>query len=600
MSPGARPRPAARGPAGRGRPARWWRTIAAVVAAAAVAGSAAGCRPGDASGDSDPSAVRGLDTGSTGVRQPSSTRGGTLKLVAGGVDSLDPARSYSPGVWNVMRLYTRQLVTFAPKPGADGTRVVPDLATAPGRTTDGGRTWIYTLRAGVRWEDGAFLTAADVKYGIERLFASEVITGGPTWAVQLLDDRARPYDGPYKDKVGLRSITTPNPRTVVFKLVKPFADWDEVLALPAASPVRRQADTGTAYGRRPLSLGPYKVTTVAKDGTVSFDRNPRWSKELDPVRTALPDKVQLKANVLPAERDRRVLAGEADADVTGSGLQPEAAAEVLADPAQAGRVDDPGTGTVRFVAMPASVAPFADVHCRRAVQYALDKAAVKDALGGTYAASLATTLWPRGMPGYPATAPYPAGEGNHGDLPAARTELARCNKPGGFAVTMAAVNDGRGKVAADAVARSLGRVGIRVTVREFPRATFLSAVAGSPTAIRDAGLGLVVGEWAADFPSPYAFLVPLVDGRSIRPAANPNVAELGGGDLESAIDEAAATIDPVQATAGWRDVAATAMRTAAYAPLVEDRAVLIGSDRLRNAYVHPAFRGYDVVSLGVQ
>jgi peptide/nickel transport system substrate-binding protein len=576
------------------------RRIGVVLAVAGLVLGLAGCRPGDDSGDVDPSAVRGLDTGTTGVRQPSDARGGTLKLVTGAVDSLDPARSYSPGVWNVMRLYTRQLVTFAPKPGAEGTRVVPDLATAPGRTTDGGRTWTYTLRAGVRWEDGAFLTSADVKYGIERLFASEVITGGPTWAVQLLDDKAKPYDGPYKDKVGLRSITTPNARTVVFKLVKPFADWDEVLALPAASPVRRQADSGSTYGRKPLSLGPYKVVSVGKDGTVAFDRNPRWTGKLDPVRTALPDKVQLKANVLPAERDRQVLAGEADADVTGSGLQPEAAATVLADPALAGRVDDPGTGTVRFVAMPASVAPFADVHCRRAVQYAIDKAAVKDALGGTYAASLATTLWPRGLPGYPATAPYPAGEGNHGDLAAARTELTRCNRPSGFPVTLGTVNDGRGKVAADAVARSLGRVGIRVTVREFPRATFLSAVAGSPTAIRTARLGLLVAEWAADFPSPYAFLVPLADGRSIRPAGNPNVAELGGGALESAIDEAAATLHPVQATAAWRDVARMAMTSAAYAPLVEDRAVLIGSSRLRNAYVHPAFRGYDVVSLGVE
>ena len=104
-------------------------------------------------------------------------------LVTGAVDSLDPQRSYSPGVWNVMRLYTRQLVAFAPRPGPAGDRVVPDLATAPGRTTDGGRTWTYTLRAGVRWEDGRPLTCADVKYGIERLFASDLITGGPSWAV---------------------------------------------------------------------------------------------------------------------------------------------------------------------------------------------------------------------------------------------------------------------------------------------------------------------------------------------------------------------------------------------------------------------------------
>jgi len=583
-----------------GRPRR---PIAGVLAALALAaGLAAGCRPGETA--VDPSAVRGLDTGSTGVRQPSAQRGGTLRLVSGAVDSLDPARSYSPGVWNVMRLYTRQLVAYAPKPGAEGTRVVADLATAPGRTTDGGRTWTYTLRRGLRWEDGSPLTSADVKYGIERLFASDVITGGPTWAVQLLDDRSSPYDGPYLDKtkgrLGLRSIRTPDARTVVFKLVRPFADWDDVVALPAAGPVRQKADAGATYGRKPLSAGPYRVARTAKDGTVTFERNRYWSRSVDPVRTALPDRVELRPNMLPDERDRRVLAGEADADVTGSGLQPEAAARVLADPALAGRVDDPSTGTLRFVAMPAGVPPFSDVHCRRAVQYALDKAAVKDALGGTYAASLATTLWPRGLPGYPATAPYPAGEGNHGDLVAARTELARCDRPTGFATKLGAVNDGRGKVAADAVARALGRVGIRVTVKEYPRGSFLPAVAGSPAAVRKDGLGLVVAEWAADFPSPYAFLVPLADGRSIRPTANPNVAELGGGELERAVDEAAATLDPVQATAAWRDVAAAAMTSAAYAPLVEDRAVLIGSARLRNAYVHPAYRGYDVASLGVE
>jgi peptide/nickel transport system substrate-binding protein len=441
-----------------------------------------------------------------------------------------------------------------------------------------------------------------VKYGIERLFASDVITGGPTWAVQLLDDRSAPYDGPYLDRsrLGLRSVRTPDARTVVFRLVRPFADWDEVLALPAASPVKQAADTAATYGRKPLSAGPYRVAAVRADSTVLFERNRFWSRDADLVRAALPDRVELRPNLLPDERDRRVLAGEADADVTGSGLQPEAAARALADPALASRVDDPGTGTLRFVAMPAGVAPFSDVHCRRAVQYALDKAAVKEALGGTYAASLATTLWPRGLPGYPATAPYPAGEGNRGDLAAARTELARCGRPAGFAAALGTVDDGRGKVAADAVARALARVGIRATVKAYPRSRFLPAVAGSPATVREDGLGLVVAEWAADFPSPYAFLVPLADGRSIRPTANPNVAELGGAELERTVDEAAATLDPVQATAAWRDVATTAMTSAAYAPLVEDRAVLIGSLRLRNAYVHPAYRGYDVAALGVE
>jgi peptide/nickel transport system substrate-binding protein len=589
------------GPASRAglTPRAAGRRLARVVALAVVGVLLlAGCEGGAAAPAVDPAAVKGIDTGTTGIRAPSTKTGGTLRLLAGAVDSLDPARSYSPGVWNVMRLYTRQLEAFAPRPGTDGARTVPDLATAPGRTTDGGRTWTYTLRPGLTWEDGSALTSADVKYGIERLFASDVITGGPTWAVQLLDDGSKPYGGPYRDKAGLTSIATPDARTITFTLVRPFADWDQVLALPAASPVKAKADTGADYGTKPLSSGPYRITGTGKDGTVSFARNPRWRKATDPVRTALADRVELETDVLPPERDRRLLAGTADADVSGSGLQSEAAATVLNDPALAARVDDPSTGTVRFVAMPSSVGALGDVHCRRAVQYALDKAAVKAALGGEYAASLATTLWPRVLPGYPATAPYPTGLGNRGDLAAARKELADCGQPDGFRTTLGTVNDGRGRIAADVVVRSLARVGIVVAEKEYPLGTFLASVAGSPATVRADGLGLIVAEWAADFPSPYAFLDPLVDGRSVRTTANPNVAELSGD--EEAIDAATATLDPAQATAAWRAVAATAMQTAGYAPLVEDRSVLLGSKRLRNAYVQPAYRGYDLASLGVE
>ena len=582
----------------RGLRRRPWFGMVVLVGVLVAGAGLAGCSRGDQDPAVDPATVRGLDVGSSAVRQPSTKPGGTLTVVTGAVDSLDPQRSYSPGVWNVMRLYTRQLVAFAPRPAPAGARVVPDLATAPGRTTDGGRTWTYTLRPGLRWQDGHPLTSADVKYGIERLFASDLITGGPNWVVQLLDDKTTPYDGPYADRRGLKSIATPDARTIRFTLSRPFADWDQVLALPAASPVEQRADTGAKYGDKPLSSGPYQIASVADNGTITFVRNRYWSKATDPVRTALPDKVVLQTDVVPAERDRRVLTGVADADVSGSGLQQDAATKVLADPALTARTDDPSTGTVRFVAMPSAVGALGDVHCRRAVQYALDKAAVKDALGGPYAASLATTLWPRVLPGYPATAPYPVGIGNRGDLVAARRELGLCGKPGGFTTTLGTVNDGRGKVAADVVVRSLARVGIVATPKQYPRGAFLASVAGSPATVRADGLGLIVGEWAADFPSPYAFLDPLVDGRSVRSSANPNIAELSGD--EEAIDGATATLDPVQAAASWRQVAATAMQTAGYAPLVEDRAVLIGSARLRNAYVQPVYRGYDLASLGVE
>src|SRR6185437_13041901 len=159
------------------------------------------------------------DAGVTGVRAPSTETGGTLRVVSGPVDSLDPQRSYSPGVWNLMRLYVRTLVTYSSKPGSTGD-LVPDLATNLGTTPDHGTTWTFTLRQGVDFSTGRAVSAKDVKYGIERSFASDVVVGGPTYVVDLLDDPANPYPGPYqdeaKDKLGLKSIETPDDKTIVF------------------------------------------------------------------------------------------------------------------------------------------------------------------------------------------------------------------------------------------------------------------------------------------------------------------------------------------------------------------------------------------------
>ncbi|MBA2390699.1 MAG: ABC transporter substrate-binding protein, partial [Geodermatophilaceae bacterium] len=88
----------------------------------------------------------GADRGVTTERSPSPHAGGTLRIVAGQPDSMDPARSYLPWVWNIMRLYTRTLVTYAAAPGDAGSEVVADLATGLGVPTDGGRTWTYTLK----------------------------------------------------------------------------------------------------------------------------------------------------------------------------------------------------------------------------------------------------------------------------------------------------------------------------------------------------------------------------------------------------------------------------------------------------------------------
>ncbi|HEV7187170.1 MAG TPA: ABC transporter substrate-binding protein, partial [Blastococcus sp.] len=85
--------------------------LAAIVVLVVVFAVSCG---GGGGGTSDVPVVGGTaDAGLTGVRAPSDHTGGTLRVVSAQIDSLDPQRSYLPGAWNLMRLYTRTLVTYS-------------------------------------------------------------------------------------------------------------------------------------------------------------------------------------------------------------------------------------------------------------------------------------------------------------------------------------------------------------------------------------------------------------------------------------------------------------------------------------------------------
>ncbi|MGY2075293.1 ABC transporter substrate-binding protein [Blastococcus sp. SYSU DS0828] len=575
--------------------ARDWsprRLLAAAAVILLVAVLAVSCL-GGAGGRADvPVLADGPDAGIEGVRSPSDERGGTLRVVAPAIDSLDPQRSYLPGVWNLMRLYARTLVTFASAPGETG-ELVPDLATDLGTVSEDGLRWTFTLKEGVRFENGRPITSADVKYGIQRSFASDVIVGGPTYLVGLLDDPANPYPGPYstdEDDPDLTSIETPDDRTIVFQLRAPQPDLPYVLALPSASPVPAEADTRGAYGDDPVSSGPYAISSVDPQTGILLERNPEWDPATDQVRTALPDSVVVRTDLSGLARDQALLAGSADIDISGTGVMPATTARLAGDDGEQllDRVDDVTTGAVRLLALPTDVAPMDDAACRAAVAAAIDRRAVQSALGGAVDAVRSNQLWPRALPDGP-------GGGDDGpDLDAARAALAECGQPDGFA-TVLAVPDVRSSVdVAEEIAGQLGEIGIDVEVRPLDPATFYATDVGNPDNVARSGYGLVLATRTADFPTAGSFLVPLVDGRSIARVGNPNHARLDDPEVNALVDRAKA------GEVTWAEVAEAALARAAYVPLVETRIQLLAGQRLRNGLVMRPYDGYDVATAGVR
>ena len=150
--------------------------------------------------------------GSSGSGPTTTKPGGTLYYTTGtrNVEHWDPQRMYiGRDLANATRLFYRTLTMLS-----GDNKLVPDLATDTGKASNGNKTWTFTLKTGPTWQDGSPVTCADLKYGVSRTFAQDIITGGPSYALQFLNIPATPndqtfntaYHGPYT-KVGQSSST---------------------------------------------------------------------------------------------------------------------------------------------------------------------------------------------------------------------------------------------------------------------------------------------------------------------------------------------------------------------------------------------------------
>jgi peptide/nickel transport system substrate-binding protein len=185
----------------------------------------------------------------SGSSNGASTVGGTLRILSPSPRiSYDPATSQGLPITS-LALVHRRLTGWDTTPG-QSVKVAPDLATDTGRPSDGGRTWTFTLKDGLAFSDGSPLTSADVKWSIERSFAP-ALAGGLTYHKSLLAGGPG-YGGPFDGKE-LDSIETPDQKTIVFHLARPYGDWPWIASTPTFAPVPRGKGADPTYGEHPLA-----------------------------------------------------------------------------------------------------------------------------------------------------------------------------------------------------------------------------------------------------------------------------------------------------------------------------------------------------------
>ncbi|MFF3560115.1 ABC transporter substrate-binding protein [Streptomyces sp. NPDC002574] len=580
------------------------KATAIVALATAMALGASACSSSSKSGGSSSSSKGGAgkDAALTQIVNKSDKKGGTVTMEDSDVpDSLDPGNTYYGWVQNFSRLYGRTLLTFKPAAGKDGLELVPDLATGLGKASADAKTWTYTLRDGVKFEDGTPVTSKDVKYAVERSnFAPDVMANGPTYFKAYLEGGDK-YQGPYKDKSpeGLKSIETPDDKTIVFHLSKPFADFDYLATFSQTAPVPAAKDTGATYVQHIQSTGPYKFSSYTEGSGATLVRNPQWDKATDPIRTALPDKFVLKLKVNPLTIDNNLLADNSTVDGAGAGVQPQTQPKILTSPKNLKNSDNSIAGATSYMAMNVNVAPFNNADCRKAVQWALDKASVQAAAGGGVKGDVASTLIPPSVNGFNKFNLYET-PGDKGDAAKAKASLTACGKPNGFSTTLTARTDRPSEVAmATAIQASLKKVGIDAKIQTFPAGKYFSNYVGVPSYVHQHKIGLMMMAWGADWPTGYGFLDQIVDGSAIKPSGGNNLMELNDPAINKALADAIANTDAAARTKAWGDIDKMVMENASVVPLLWRKNLLYRPPSATNVTVTQAYLGmYDYLLMG--
>jgi peptide/nickel transport system substrate-binding protein len=578
------------------------RTASAVAATLALALGATACGSSDNDKDGNGGGSAKADAGLSSIVNPSTKKGGTVTYEhSSGPDSLDPGNTYYGWVQNFSRLYARALVSFKPTAGKEGLQVVPDLATSLGKASPDAKTWTYTLRKGIKFEDGTEITSKDVKYAIERSnFAPEALSNGPTYFKAYLEGGDK-YKGPYKDKspAGLKSIETPDKYTITFKLNKPFADMDYLATFSQTAPIKQSADKGAEYVQKQVSSGPYKFDSYSESTGATLSRNPEWDPKTDPIRKALPDKIVLKFNVNASTVDEHLLNDSITADIAGTGLQSKTQPKVLVKPAEKAKTDNPYAGALQYLALNVKVKPFDNIDCRKAVQWAVDKAGMVDSIGGAVKGDPASTMIPPSVAGYQKFDLYPTA-GSKGDEAKAKAALTACGKPKGFKTTLTARSDRPDEVtAATQLQQSLKKIGIVAEIKTFPADKYFTDFAGSPSWVHKNNAGLMMMAWGADWPTGYGFLESIVDGAAIKPSGGTNLSELDDPKINKALSDGIGTVDATERAKKWGEVDKLVLENASAVPLFYRKNLLYRPESATNVTVAESYLGmYDYTLMG--
>jgi peptide/nickel transport system substrate-binding protein len=433
--------------------------------------------------------------------------------------SLDPARIFNVDEVVFSNFIFRTLTQYRTIRGK--TELLPDLAVSLGKASNNYQTWSYQLRAGIKYQDGRTLGCQDIKYGLMRSFADDVLSGGAPYAKMYLQTSAN-YRGPYTepDKDLTSVVCRNNNKTIVFNLNRPVPYFDQIAALPTFAPVPKSSDTKVNYGQRPVSSGPYQISSWAPGKELILTRNKFWSPKSDPIRWAYPDRLKVKLAVAAEIIEQSMLA---DRDDAKRAVMMDAS--ILTNRKLVNNYAIYKERSISLNDTPAWLAINSDsvknIKVRKAIQCAIDYRTVVAAAGGlqygSYASSIIPTSFESAYRKFDIcgrsvqSKPQPQTQRAQNLLAAVPTPEKK--------IDFAYSDRGIEPLIASAIAQSLRLVGFQVNLNKIPQNLFSSTIRERNTSEPDV---MLWGRWRPDWQASSGQIYPLLDGRTLTPTSAAN------------------------------------------------------------------------------
>ena len=497
----------------------------------------------------------GSSSNSSGTNSGSSpSKGGTYKVgweqAFSFTNNFDPTGEYLGEAISIYSsLLVRTLVGYDHVAGTAGNKLVPDIATALPKPTNGGKTYAFTLKKGIRFGPpvNRQVTSKDILYSFERMakprngaqygFYYDVIKG----FVDYGTGKASTISG----------IETPSPDKIVFNLTVPTGDFLYRVSMPATGPIPREVakcfeGRPGAYGKDVVATGPYMIAgagdvDISSCSTITpmsgFDgqtdlklvRNPNYDPATDSraARENLPDSFEWLVNTNATDILDQVAAGTLQDEV--STIPVQVLRSYATDPSKKSSLHLNSGDRTWYITMNLTQPPFDDIHVRKAMNWVMDKHALVQAWGGPTVGKVAhhivpDTLFDNQLAEYD---PY-ATPGDAGDLAKAKDALKGSKYGDGMCTASACKN-----VYLLADARVLDTKMLPVIESDAKKIGITFAVhtiKGAYPTLQTPSRNIPISErpgWGKDFADALTFFTPLFNGRTIIPNGNTNYSLVG-------------------------------------------------------------------------